>query len=277
MSDESISAKTFVAFDIETSGSHPLESEICEIAAVKFQNNKIIDEYQALAKTKKPMSDFIISIHGITNEMLANEKPISDKIHEFYDFIKGSYCIAHHSPFDMGFIAIEFEKKLLNPPVLPALCTSLLSRKLFPESTNHKLQTLVEFFKLEKNQAHRALSDAKSCLGVMIKCFDKIGWDKSIEDVIKIQGKPILWQNFYLSELKKKTHIAYLIEAIEKGLSARIILRFGRGTIDEVVNPNGLVRSPDGDFMFAHSTKENKIRRYYLDKILESEIIQKLF
>jgi len=262
------------AFDIETSGGYPLESEVCEIAAVKWHNGKIIESYQTLIKPEKKMSDFIISIHGITNEMVANAPKIQDKIAEFHQFVQNTICVAHHAPFDLGFLSIEYEKKGLMPPPNPVLCTSLLARKLFPESTNHKLQTLVEFFKFEKNTAHRAYDDAISCLNVALKCLEKIGWDKNLEDAIKTQERTILWQNFYLQELKRNPAILSLMQAIQENKKARIIYKKNSTSkLDEVIIPHGLVRSPDGDFLFAYSDIEKKVRRFYLDRILESEVL----
>lgn len=264
---------TLVAFDIETSGSYPLDSEICEIAAVKWKNGQIIDKYSELIKPTKKMSDFIIGIHGITNEMVANSPRIEDKIEEFYKFIQGCVIVAHHSPFDMGFIGIEFEKKGFVAPSTPALCTSLLARRIFPESTNHKLQTLVEFFKLEKNQAHRAYDDAISCLNVAMKCFEKVGWEKTLKDLYDIQGRILSWQNFYLHELKKNPTYKNLIDAVLKDQPVRIIYKAGNVRKDEKVKVHAVVRSPDGDFIFAHTESDPKVKRFYLSKLLESELV----
>lgn len=274
MLDQKLKDLTYVSFDIETSGAYPLRDEICELAAVKYFNGQIVDQFQTLAKTTRPMSDFIIGIHGITNEMVADSVLITEKVEQFHSFIKDSICVGHHSPFDMGFLSIEFEKKKINPPALPVLCTSLLSRKLFPESTNHKLQTLVNFFDLEKNQAHRALDDAISCLNVLKKCFDKVGWEKPLSDILKIQDKEILWHNFYLAQYRKSTPTSVLIEAVETQKSVRLVIRYGRGTMIEEITPHAFVCSPDGNFLFAESKKENKTRRYYIEKVLEAEIIQ---
>ena len=264
---------TIVAFDIETSGSYPLDSEICELAAVKWKNGKIIDKYSELIKPRKKMSDFIIGIHGITNEMVENSPRIEEKIEEFYHFIQGAVVVAHHCPFDMGFIGIEFEKKGLVAPSTSALCTSLLSRRIFPESTNHKLQTLVEFFNLEKNQAHRAYDDAISCLSVAMKCFEKVGWDKTLKDLYEIQGRHIAWQSFYLNELKKNPTYKNLIDGVLNDQPVRIIYRAGNVRRDEKVKVHAVVRSPEGDFIFANTESDPKVKRFYLSKLLESELV----
>ena len=84
------SESILVALDIETTGAYPLTSEICEIAAVKWQNGKVITEFETLVRPTRPMSEFIMGIHGITNQMVASAPKISDKILEFHTFIQGA-------------------------------------------------------------------------------------------------------------------------------------------------------------------------------------------
>src|SRR4051812_41661743 len=95
----------FVAFDTETSGAYPLGCEVVEFGAVKWKGGKEIDSFQTLLKPSKPMSDFIIGIHGITNEMVADAPEMKDKISEIHQFLQGAIPLAHHAPFDMGFLA----------------------------------------------------------------------------------------------------------------------------------------------------------------------------
>jgi len=271
---------TLVAFDLETSGSYPLDSEICEIAAIKWKDGKIIDEFKTLIKPQKRMSEFIIGIHGITNEMVQDSPRIEDKIQEFYDFIHGCAVVAHHSPFDMGFLSIEFEKKGFVAPSTPALCTSLLARRVFPESINHKLQTLIGYLNIPKNQAHRAYDDTVQCLNVALKIFENVGWDKTLKDLYDIQGTLRTVQNFYMSELKKNPTFKNLIDGVQKNQQVRIIYKAGHIRKDERVTVHAVVRSPDGDFIFAHTENDPKIKRFYLSKLLESEMVavqEKLF
>ena len=121
------------------------------------------------------MSAEVISIHNISNEMVAKAPPVSQVIQEIHHFMSEGVPVAHHSPFDMGFLSIEFERAGLPALTTPVLCSSLLSRRAFPQCPNHKLQTLIQYFKLNGGQAHRALDDARACLQLSIKCFEKLG------------------------------------------------------------------------------------------------------
>ena len=115
MKDHSILAKKWrdvpiVALDLETSGQYPINDDICEIAGARYVNGEVVEKFEQLVKPREKMSDFIITIHGITNEMVADAPPVAEVIPSFAEFVKDSVVVAHHSPFDLGFLAYDFEK-----------------------------------------------------------------------------------------------------------------------------------------------------------------------
>lgn len=258
----------FVAFDTETTGKYPIESEVCEVAAVKWRNGRVIDTFQTLIKPSKPMGSEVIAIHGITNEMVESAPRMSEKVGEFHAFIQGAIPMAHHAPFDLGFMAIEFEKAGLPLPEGPALCTSLLSRKLFPDSKDHRLQTLIGFFKLEKGTAHRALDDAKACLEVGLNCLEKAG-DGPLERATDAQGGPLHWERFSMRAIDATPVGRALIQAVREQKIVEMV--YGAGSNPgsaRRVHPIGVVRSLDGDFLVAYDEKDQRSKRYYMEKVL---------
>lgn len=257
-----------VAFDTETTGKYPLTSEICELAAVKWRGGEIVGTFETLLKPSKPMDAEVIAIHGITNDMVEEAPKMSEKIGEFRDFIEGAVVMAHHAPFDLGFVAYEFEKAAISLPTMPALCTSLMSRQLFPESGNHRLQTLIGFFGFERGAAHRALDDTKGCLGVGLKCLEKLGADASLESAFEAQGGEITWQRFSMRELESRPEIAALIKASREQLTVSMTYDAGsKPGSERRVHPQGVVRALDGDFLVAYDEKDQRVKRYYLEKI----------
>ncbi len=266
--DQKLSDITLIAFDLETTGGYIYDSEICEFAAVKWHQGEIVDSYQTLIKPTKTMSDFIIGIHGITNEMVASAPPIQDKIVEIHNFLKQGFVVAHHSPFDMGFLGYEFEKAHLEFFDKPALCSSLISREILTESPNHRLQTLVEHLQLPKGTAHRALDDAKACLGVTLKCIEKFGADKNLNDLLKIQKKEILWKNFSIEDLKNNNVGSEIVKALEQKRPLNIVYSTDvKAETTRSILPKGIARGPDGDYVYAFCLRDQKDKRFYLNKI----------
>jgi DNA polymerase III subunit epsilon len=251
---------SFISFDTETSGAYPLDSEICEVAGVKWENGQIIDEFQSLVKVSKPMSDFIIGIHGITNEMCADAPDMGDVIKRFHAFAKGSVLVAHHAPFDMGFLSLEMERFGLPLPGEPAVCTSLLSRKVFPDFPNHKLQTLIPLLNIHQGTAHRALDDSRACLQVVLKCMEKLGREVSLDKVLETQGHRLLWKNYSMHDLRQHDLIGILVHAIETGKTVELGYKGGDGS-KRPVKPIGIVRNPDGDYLVGYCEREKTNKR----------------
>lgn len=264
---------TYVAFDTETSGAYPIGHDVVEFGAVKWHQGQEIGRLQFLLKPREPMSDFIIGIHGITNEMVQDASTMAEKVQEIHEFFKGAIVVAHHAPFDMGFMAVEFEKARLPLPSEPALCTSLLARKWIHGVENHKLQTLVKHLNIDGGQAHRAYDDAKACLEVILDCFKKMGEQATLAQAIQSQGKNLWWKDYSLlftTDARLKT----LIEAIQTKKDVDLVYEGGssRGETRRLT-PIGIVRNPDGDYLQAFCHKDQTAKRYYLSRIADVGII----
>jgi DNA polymerase-3 subunit epsilon len=264
---------TFVAFDTETSGAYPLASDVVEFGAVKWKGGKEIASFQTLLKPREKMSDFIIGIHGITNEMVETAPEMKEKISEIREFLSDAIPMAHHAPFDMGFMSVEFEKHSLQPPLLPVLCTSLLSRKIILESPNHKLQTLIQVLKLPQGAAHRALDDARACLLVGLECMKRQGEQSTLEQLIQAQGKNLNWGNYFLLKSDSEK-LRLLSDAIHQKKDVEFC--YSGGTLrgkPRKMSPIGIVRNPDGDYVVAICHVDRAQKKFYLDRVTDAQII----
>lgn len=257
-----------IAFDLETSGKYPLGSEICEMAAVKWYRGNVIETFESLIKPSKEMSKEVITIHGITNEMVINQPSISDRIQAFYDFVKDGVMMAHHSPFDMGFLAWEFERAGLEPLKTPVLCTSLLSRVLIKESPNHRLITLASTLGISPGNSHRALDDAKTCLEVGLECIKRFGAQRSLHELIQMQGQNLSWADFSIEALRENEVGRVLVRSILDQVDVDMIYKGGsKPGKERTVTPLGIVRGPQRDFLVANDVADDKEKRYFLNRV----------
>ncbi len=273
--------QVIIAFDTETTGKYPLQSEVCEIGAVKWKNGEIIDKFQSLIKPSVPMGEVVIKIHGITNEMVLDSPPISEVLPKFIDFIEGGLLIAHHAPFDLGFLATEMEKLSLQLPKNLSLCSSLLSRSLFPESKNHRLQTLIKFFNIEQGQAHRAFDDAVACLEVGLKCLEKFPkdntpWSEIFDIQGTAQGEPLDWNRFSINSLDSNYKL--IVEGAKK--QKQVAIKYSSGSNPgkpRYVYPVGVVRSLNGDFFISEEPGSSIAKRFIFSRLIEvAETIEEL-
>lgn len=256
-----------VAFDTETSGPYAIESEIIELGAVKWKNGQIIDRFQTLLKPRKILTEDNMRIHGITNEMVSTAPLMTEKIESFSQFIDGSILLAHHAPFDLGFLTIALENNRKLFPETLNICTSLLSRALLT-TTNHKLQTLIKELNLTGGEAHRAFDDAYACMQVFFKCTEKLAPDESLQRILQVQGKDLSWKNYAVNTAgDAKLEILSLACAQEKEISVSYLSGQTKGQ-PRKITPLGIVRNPDGDYINAYCHIDQQRKRFYIEKIV---------
>lgn len=254
---------TYIVFDTETSGAFPIGSEVVELGAIKYQDGHQIDELQLLFKPFRPVPDQIVAIHGITNDQLEGVPTFIEQKQKVADFLKADYFVAHHAPFDLGFMAYTFEQAGLALPSGRGLCTSLLARKLIHGVKNHRLQTLVEHFSFDGGQAHRALDDAKSCSALFTELI-KASRQASFSELEYLQGHLLPWSRFSLEKLDA-SWLPQLRQAIIN--SKPIEISYKKGQLRKVT-PLGVVRSPlDGDYIPAWCHIDNKRKRFMIHEI----------
>lgn len=259
-----------VAFDTETSGAYPLESEVIELGAVKWYQGQVIEKFQTLLKPSKELNPENIRIHGITNEMVKDAPLMKDKINLFCQFANDSVLVAHHAPFDLGFISVALEIHQIKAPNNINLCSSLLSRALLA-TTNHKLQTLIKELQLVGGDAHRAYDDAHACLQVLMKCLEKLNGEYSIERLLQIQKKDLNWKN-YLIYTSQDQKLVSLARSIQAGRTIHIVYEGGQSkNKTRPIKPVGMVRNPDGDYVQADCGIDHQRKRFYIQKIKEIE------
>jgi predicted DnaQ family exonuclease/DinG family helicase len=147
---------TFVALDLETTGLEPEKDEIIEIGAVKIKNGEISERIDELISIHRPLPMGIRRLTGIQESDLEGKPSIHQILPELERFIGNEPLVIHNSPFDLSFLeskGLEIRNQGFD--------TLELSRILLPTLKNHKLETLLRHFQIERNKSHRAADDAE--------------------------------------------------------------------------------------------------------------------
>lgn len=151
----------YVIFDIETTGLDFKSDKIIEIGAIKVINNEIVEEFNYLINPQVDLNDTIISITGITNDMLKNKEKIDTVLPKFIEFIENYPLLAHNNSFDLSFINEAINNLKLDRLKNTMVDTLELSRKYLTHMYNHKLETLKKYYNI-KEVSHRAVGDCKT-------------------------------------------------------------------------------------------------------------------
>ena len=162
----------YVVFDIETSGLNPNKDKIIEIGAIKYIDNKKVDEFSYLIDPQINLEPIITKVTGLTDDDLKGKKKIEEVLPLFLTFIKDYPIIGHNVRFDYDFIEANIKKLSLNHLKNKIIDTLVLSRITIYDSENHKLETLKNYLKLDFN-SHRALDDCFTCNALYQYCKNK--------------------------------------------------------------------------------------------------------
>jgi DNA polymerase-3 subunit epsilon len=164
-----------VVLDFETTGLSPnLGERAIEVGAVLVNNNQIVDRFQSLMNPGKRISGFIENYTGISNKMLSSAPSIGTVMGELKNFIGNHHLVAHNASFDARFLDAEFGR-IKHKRHNEFACSLLLSRRIYPEAPNHKLETLVRYKNLKTDGTHhRALADAEMTAHLWIKIVEDI-------------------------------------------------------------------------------------------------------
>lgn len=151
----------YAIVDIETTGGYAANNDITELAIVLHDGQKIVDKYQSLIYTDRPIPRYIQVLTGITPAMLANAPRFSEIAPKVYDLLKNKVFVAHNVNFDHSFLKFNLEACGFDLDV-SKLCTVRLSRKVFPGLPSYSLGNLCRELQVPISQRHRAGGDAEA-------------------------------------------------------------------------------------------------------------------
>ncbi|WP_240742270.1 3'-5' exonuclease [Micromonospora zingiberis] len=118
----------FVVVDVETTGRSPTSDRIVEIALVRVESGRVIDEWATLVDPgRDPGPTFV---HHITTDMLSGAPTFADVAGKILSRLDGAVAVAHNARFEEGFIAQEFARLGISTAPLPAVCTLRLARQI---------------------------------------------------------------------------------------------------------------------------------------------------
>ncbi|MEA3500712.1 MAG: helicase C-terminal domain-containing protein [Candidatus Marinimicrobia bacterium] len=188
--------ETFVVVDVETTGLNEENDDIIQFAASKFVNKKLVKTLSFFCKPRNDIQKFIQELTNISNEMVENEKPFSERIEEVSDFLEDFPVVGHNISFDLRFLNTHFKKGIKNE----VIDTLELSRIFLYYLHDRKLETLVAHFNLQTENAHRADADTENTGYLLLELLKiMLHYDYPIyEQIQKIVAPLVNIPNYHL-------------------------------------------------------------------------------
>ena len=163
----------FTAIDFETANRYA--DSACSLAAVSIAGQSVMHEGYTLIKP--PFNRFDednIRIHGITPQMVS-AKPTFDALWpDIRKRLNKRILIAHYAVFDTRVLDASYA------------CTVEISRKVWPDLPNHKLDTVAGHLGFTFRH-HQALDDARACARIVCAAAERTG-ASSVEDLLTRTG-----------------------------------------------------------------------------------------
>ncbi len=126
--------QTIAVLDFETTGLSPSRGDrATEIAVILLRDGEIVDRYQSLMNAGKRIPSQVVSLTGITNDMIAAAPAAPKVMSEAARFVGRHPVVAHNAGFDRRFWQAELG--LLGIPASQNFaCTMLTSRRIYPHA-----------------------------------------------------------------------------------------------------------------------------------------------
>lgn len=149
----------YTAIDLEMTGLAVKTDKIIEIGAVKVRSGQVTDTFSTFVKTPHPIPERISQLTGITADMLVDGMEEDEALMGLFDFMGEDILLGQNFGFDYTFLqqwAVnhKMQKKNLY------LDTLKIARTVLPKEMRKDLESLCNFFGVERALAHRAFYDA---------------------------------------------------------------------------------------------------------------------
>lgn len=159
--------KPLIVFDTETEGLNPSEHHIIQLSGMKmspFDFSKR-QTFQFYINPGRPLTDKIVEITGITDEILANE-PLEEVVFPDIEAFFGDnpFVIGHNVNFDIRMTKALYERQGKTFTYAGAIDTCQMARELLQkEVKSHKLCDVAEYYGFAEGiEFHNASADVQA-------------------------------------------------------------------------------------------------------------------
>jgi DNA polymerase III subunit epsilon len=200
---------SFVALDIETTGLNPTQDRIIEISGIKVVDGVIKEEFSQLVNPGRRLPNFIVSLTGITDDMLRDASDIDHVLDQFLIFLKDDVLLGHNIIFDYSFIKESLFKRNI-PFFCKGIDTLYLSRLLNAKLNSKSLVNMCRYYGIKNPNAHRALDDARAAYRLYLKLMEEC----EEENMHSFLPKPLIYKvkkNGFITN-KQKKHLNDLLK-----------------------------------------------------------------
>ncbi|MBA3943181.1 MAG: DEAD/DEAH box helicase family protein [Herpetosiphonaceae bacterium] len=176
----------FVVLDVESTGLETGVDELIEVAAVKFQGDRVLETFQQLVKPRHSLPIKIAQLTGINQSDLEAATPFHEVAPAFVRFLRSYPVIGHSIHFDLRMLAaqgLQLSQRSYD--------TFELATLLLPGQPSYSLTALAAALEIPHPDAHRALADSEVTRQLFLRLMARIEQldDTMLGEIIKFGGQ----------------------------------------------------------------------------------------
>lgn len=198
-------AQAYYVFDLETTGTNPQTAEICEIAAIKVSNDKVVDEFETLVYIDGPMPRGAEQVNHISKDMLVDAVHMRRALREFLAFIGDDAVLVGHNikTFDLPLVERVAALCGLKFSYRQAVDTLDIAKQAWPGRRSYSMKELRPTLDIDDEGAHRALKDCKDEFEVYLKAKADLASGK-VRPLKENEDKPRPRRSAYSAKWSRK-------------------------------------------------------------------------
>lgn len=173
----------YAIIDIESTGGKIEDEAIIDIAILRFDGHRLIDQFHSLVNPERPIQPFVTSLTGISEKMVRNAPKFYEIAKRIIEITENTVLVAHNTQFDYRILKEEFSR-LGYPYKISTLCTVEFSKRILTDQSSFKLDKLAKSLGIPISDRHRALGDAEATLSLLKVLREK--------DIIGLTEKELL-------------------------------------------------------------------------------------
>lgn len=171
-----------LSIDFETANS--ARCSVCSLGIAVIGNWQIVHSQEWLVQPHRYYRHFDwmnVGIHGITAQQVINQPEFDIIFNELLPFIRqADAVIAHNAAFDISVLRSVLDVYSQPYPEFDYLCTCKIAAKIWPDLTNHKLDTVNAHLK-HKFKHHNAEADAIAAGKIFIAAAEQLQVNNHLE------------------------------------------------------------------------------------------------
>lgn len=162
----------YTIIDIESNGAGYGEEKIIDIAILRYDGHRIIDQFMSLVNPQSTITPYVQKLTSIRPKMVKTAPKFHEIAKRIIEITEGSTLVGHNIDFDYRMLRQSF-RKLGYDFKINTLDTIPLARKLLPNQESYSLGKLAKAIGIGITDQHRASGDVRATLELFKILIDK--------------------------------------------------------------------------------------------------------